>query len=62
MDINGNSVWVQLEKDGDVVDDDFITSGADYVYETELGEAEDIPVIIVHFGTVLAGTETLLSS
>ncbi len=58
VDINGNSVWVQLEKDGDVVDDDFITSGADYVYETELGEAEDIPVIIVHFGTVFAGTET----
>nr|WP_235278048.1 S-layer protein domain-containing protein [Methanosarcina mazei] len=58
VDINGNSVWVQLEKDGDVVDDDFITSGADYVYETELGEAEDIPVIIVHFGTVFASTET----
>jgi len=58
VDVNGESVWVQLEKDGDVVDDNFITSGKDYVYETEIGEAEDVPIIIVHFGTVFAGTET----
>ncbi len=58
VDVNGETVWVQLEKDGDVVDDDFITSGQDYIYETELGEAEDVPIIIVHFGTVFAGAET----
>ncbi|MDD4249938.1 MAG: S-layer protein domain-containing protein, partial [Methanosarcina sp.] len=58
VDVNGNTVWVQLEKDGDVVDDDFITSGQDYTYETELGEAEDVPIIIAHFGTVFAGAET----
>jgi hypothetical protein len=32
--------------------------GQDYVYETEVGEAEDVPIIIIHFGTVFAGTET----
>jgi S-layer protein (TIGR01567 family) len=58
VDVNGESVWVQLEKDGDVVDDGFVTSGENYVYETEIGEAEDVPIIIVHFGTVFAGTET----
>ncbi|WP_410508295.1 S-layer protein domain-containing protein [Methanosarcina hadiensis] len=58
VDVNGKSVWIQLEKDGNVVDDDFITSDSDYVYETEIGEAEDVPIIIVHFGTVFAGTET----
>ena len=58
VDVNGKSVWIQLEKDGDVVDDDFITSNSDYVYETDIGEAEDVPIIIVHFGTVFAGTET----
>ncbi|AKB20223.1 S-layer family duplication domain protein [Methanosarcina sp. WWM596] len=58
VDVNGDTVWIQLEKDGDVVDDDFITSGQDYVYETELGEAEDVPIIIAHFGTVFAGAET----
>jgi hypothetical protein len=58
VDINGKSVWVQLQKDGDVVDEDFVTSNDNYVYKGTLGEAEDIPIIIVHFGTVFAGTET----
>lgn len=58
VDVNGEIVWVQLEKDGDVVDDNFIASGDDYIYETELGDAEDVPIIIVHFGTVFAGEET----
>ncbi len=58
VDVNGKSVWVQLEKDGDVVDDAFVSSGDDYVYKTKLGEAEDVPIIIAHFGTVFSGTET----
>ncbi len=58
VDVNGNSVWVQLEKDGEVVDDNFVSSGQDYVYKTTLGKAEDIPLIIVHFGTVFSGSET----
>ncbi len=58
VDINGESVWVQLEKDGEVVDEGFVTSGKDYIYETSLGEAEDVPLIIIHFGTVFSGTET----
>lgn len=58
VDVNGNTVWIQLEKDGNVVDDGFIASGQDYVYETKLGEAEDVPIIIAHFGTVFSGTET----
>ncbi len=45
-------------KDGNVVDNGFISSGEDYVYKTELGGAEDVPVIIAHFGTVFSGTET----
>ena len=53
-----NSVWVQLEKDGKVVDDGFVSSGQDYVYKTDVGKATDIPLIIVHFGTVFSGTET----
>lgn len=58
VNVNGDTVWVQLEKDGKIVDDEFITSNHDYIYEGDLGEAEDIPIIIVHFGTVFAGTET----
>ena len=35
VDVNGNSVWVQLEKDGKVVDDGFCFLGQDYVYKTD---------------------------
>ncbi len=62
VDVKGSSVWVQLEKDGNVVDDGFIFSGEDYVYKTELGGAEDVPVIIAHFGTVFSGHETSVAS
>ncbi|KKG16825.1 hypothetical protein EO98_01985 [Methanosarcina sp. 2.H.T.1A.6] len=58
VDVNGDSVWVQLKKDGEVVDEDFITSGQDYIYETDLGKAEDVPIIIIHFGTVFESRET----
>ena len=58
VDVNGNSVWIQLEKDGKVVDDGFVSAGQDYVYKTDVGKATDIPLIIVHFGTVFSGTET----
>jgi S-layer protein (TIGR01567 family) len=58
VDVNGNTVWVQLEKDGNVVDEGFVSSGQNYVYKTKLGEAEDVPIIIAHFGTVFSGTET----
>ena len=37
VDVNGNTVWVQLEKDGDVIDNGFLSSNSNYVYETDLG-------------------------
>jgi S-layer protein (TIGR01567 family) len=58
VDVNGNSVWIQLEKDGNIVDDGFVSSNQDYVYKTDVGKATDVPIIIVHFGTVFSGTET----
>ncbi|MDD4497797.1 MAG: S-layer protein domain-containing protein, partial [Methanosarcinaceae archaeon] len=57
VDVNGEKVWVQLEKDGDVVEDQFLSSDSDFIYEADLGDAEDVPIIIVHFGTVFAGRE-----
>jgi S-layer protein (TIGR01567 family) len=57
VDVNGKSVRVQLEKDGNVVDEGFITSGEDYVYKAKLGGSEDVPIIIVHFGSVFQGRE-----
>jgi S-layer protein (TIGR01567 family) len=58
VDINGDTVWVQLEKDGDVIDDGFLSSNNDYVYETELGDADDVPLIAVHLAQIFSGRET----
>ena len=38
VNVNGDVVHVQLEKDGKVIDDGFISSNGDYVYKTKLGE------------------------
>ncbi|WP_340817803.1 S-layer protein domain-containing protein [Methanolobus sp. WCC4] len=57
VDINGNSVLVTLEKDGDHLDTDIVSSDDDYVYEIELGD-EDVPIIAVHFNDIFQGTET----
>ncbi len=58
VDINGDTVWVQLEKDGDVIDDGFLSSNNDYVYETDLGDADDVPLIAVHLAQIFSGRET----
>lgn len=58
VDVNGDTVWVQLKKDGNVVDEDFLNSNSDYVYETGLGGAEDLPLIAVHLDQIFSGTET----
>lgn len=58
VDINGDTVWVQLEKDGNIVDDAFLSSNDDYVYTAELGDVEDVPIIAVHFDQIFSGRET----
>ncbi len=58
VDINGNSVWVQLEKDGNIVDEAFLSSNSDYVYKADLGDTEDVPIIAVHFSQIFSGRET----
>jgi S-layer protein (TIGR01567 family) len=58
VDVNGKSVMITLEKDGKEVDNGIVTSGDDYVYKTDLGSAKDVPLIIVHFGSVFQGQES----
>ncbi|MEZ5336232.1 MAG: S-layer protein domain-containing protein [Methanolobus sp.] len=57
VDINGNSVLVTLEKDGDQLDTDIVSSDDDYIYEIELGD-KDVPIIVVHFNDIFQGTES----
>jgi S-layer protein (TIGR01567 family) len=58
VDINGHSVLLDLEKDGKIVDDGFISANQNYVYKADLGKATDVPVILVHFGSVFSSTES----
>jgi S-layer protein (TIGR01567 family) len=58
VDLDGSRVLVRLDKDGSEVDTGIISSGGDYVYEADVGDTDDIPIIIVHFREIFRGTET----
>lgn len=58
VDINGKTVYVTLTKDSDEVDNDIIASGGTYVYKTDVGDVDDVPVIVIHFQDVFQGTES----
>jgi S-layer protein (TIGR01567 family) len=59
VDIDGDSVYIELTKDGDEVDTDVIEADSDYVYEIDdYGDADDVPVIIIHFNNVFSGRES----
>ncbi|WP_406657805.1 S-layer protein domain-containing protein [Methanolobus sp. ZRKC2] len=58
VDLDGNSVLVSLERNGDEIDTDIISGNDDYIYETDLGSQEDVPIVVVHFNDIFRGTET----
>lgn len=58
VDNEGDRVLIELYKDGDQVDSDIASSDSDYVYKTDLGDADDVPVIIVHFNDIFNSAES----
>lgn len=58
VDRNGDKVFVTLTKDGSEMDSTIISSNDDYVYEKDIGSADDVPMIIVHFEDIFQGIET----
>ncbi|AFV24418.1 S-layer-like domain-containing protein [Methanolobus psychrophilus R15] len=58
VDKNGDKVFVTLTKDGDELDSGIISGSGDYVYEADLGDSDDVPIIIVHFDSIFSGTES----
>lgn len=59
VNLDGDAVLVQLYKDGDDVGDmDVISSGNPYIYETDLGDVEDVPIIAVNFKEIFSGQES----
>ncbi|RLG21520.1 hypothetical protein DRN72_03660, partial [Methanosarcinales archaeon] len=58
IDLEGNRVWLELKKDGEVVDSDFVSGGDTYIYKKDVGDVEDLPLILARVGAVFRGTET----
>jgi len=55
---DGNKVFLELNKDGDSLDSTVVSSGEPYIYETDLGDVDDVPIIIVNFDEIFSGTES----
>ncbi|PXF59994.1 MAG: hypothetical protein C4B59_10220 [Candidatus Methanogaster sp.] len=58
LDIDGGQAQIDLMKDGRSVDSDIVTSPDTYVYTEDLGELDDVPLVVVHIDNVFAGTES----
>ncbi len=54
----GNAVMVALFKNSEKVTEDIVNEGDTFVYEKDLGDADDIPIIAIYFDNVFVGTET----
>ncbi len=70
IDLDGNKVYVQLMKDGAVVDSAVVEPSKDgatikdktYTYKKNLGDTEKIVVIAVHFKNAFRGADTDLAT
>ncbi|HRW82108.1 MAG TPA: S-layer protein domain-containing protein [Methanothrix sp.] len=70
IDLDGNKVYVQLMKDGAVVDSAVVEPSKDgatledktYTYKADLGDTEDIVVIAVHFKNAFRGSDQDLAT
>ncbi|MDK2948064.1 MAG: hypothetical protein PWQ63_1224, partial [Methanolobus sp.] len=58
VDSDGNKVLVQLNKDGDEVDSGIASANDNYIYEMDLGDSDNVPVIVVHFNEIFRGSES----
>ena len=61
INVNGNSTYLILEKDGRQVDEGIVQSGRDYVYERNISSTK-VELIKVHVDSVFMGTESSLLS
>jgi len=70
IDLDGNKVYVELLKDGRVVDAEIINAGVlgaaaeekTYTYTRDMGEAEDVVTIAVHFERSFRGADQDLAT
>ncbi len=57
IDMNGRTMFLRLLKDGTEVDSNMLKGGETYVYKKRVGGVDDLPLILVRFDGVFAGTE-----
>ncbi|MGC9515997.1 S-layer protein domain-containing protein, partial [Methanocrinis sp.] len=70
IDLDGNKVYVQLMKDGSIVDSAVVEPSKDgatvkdktYTYKKDMGDTEKIAVIAVHFKNAFRGADTDLAT
>jgi len=51
-DVANDSIFIQLLKDGDQVDSSVVKSNSTYVFKKDLGDIEDMPIIMMHVSNV----------
>ncbi|WP_230375448.1 S-layer protein domain-containing protein [Methanolobus vulcani] len=58
VDLNGDDVMISLRQDGDEVDTGIVSADDDYVYEKDIGDVDDVPIIVLHFASIFQGSES----
>jgi S-layer protein (TIGR01567 family) len=70
IDIDGNKVYLELTKDGEVIDSKVISPSADnadmadktYFYKADVGDSSDVVLVAVHFKNAFRGADTNLAT
>ncbi|MDQ1261601.1 MAG: hypothetical protein QG575_782, partial [Euryarchaeota archaeon] len=52
MDIGNDSLFLQLLREGNLVDSSVVKSNTTYIYKKDLDNINDMPIIMMHFGNV----------
>lgn len=52
MDVGNDSLFLQLRKEGILVDSSVVKSNTTYIYKKDLDNINDMPIIMMHFGNV----------
>lgn len=57
VDVGEEEIFAQLIRNGEVLDSEIIKSNSTYIYEGDVGDVEDLPLISIHVGSVFSNEE-----
>ena len=61
-DVTNDKIFVQLLKDGQLVDSSIVESNSTYVYKKDLGDITDMPIIMMHVDKIFSDGKTKFAS